>query len=315
MIQHNIPWDPTYGYDLNALLDVKAPPPPPGFEQFWRDTYERTLRIPPRPERRPIELPGFEKFDVWEVEYDTTDGVRIGGWITRPRGERPKRGVVVSHGYGARGGPDPFVNGPPAVAIFPCARGFARSKTPKYPDDVWKHVVHGIESRETYCHVGCACELFSATSALIELEPQVEGYIDYVGGSFGGGIGGLTIPWEKRFRRAFLDVPSFGHHPLRLTMQCYGSGEAVRRLYASNPGIYETLKYADSATASLFTTTPTLVAAALFDPAVPPPGQFAVHNALRCEKQLFVREASHFDWPGVAAENERLGKILDKWFE
>ncbi|MEZ5576382.1 MAG: hypothetical protein R3F44_12440 [Candidatus Competibacteraceae bacterium] len=37
------------------------------------------------------------------------------------------------------------------------------------------------------------------------------------------------------------------------------------------------------------------VAAARFDPAVPPPGQFAVYNALAGPKELFVLRAGHFD--------------------
>ena len=42
--------------------------------------------------------------------------------------------------------------------------------------------------------------------------------LDYMGISFGGGIGALALPWDERFHRAHLNVPSFGHHPLRLTL-------------------------------------------------------------------------------------------------
>jgi len=316
MIRHDFNFEPTYGYDLNALLNVKAPAPPMGFERFWRETYELTLQVPLNVTSRQIDppWPGFEHLDVWEVEFDSLGDARIGGWLTRPKGASPRRGVVVSHGYGARGAPDAAIPGPPAVGIFPCARGLARSESPEYSNDVWRHVIQGIESKETYCHRFCVCDLFSATSALIVLAPEVGGCIDYVGGSFGGGIGALTIPWESRFRRAYLDVPSFGQHSLRLTMACVGSGESVRRMYQKNPEIYESLKYFDSATASLFTTTPAFVAAALFDPAVPPPGQFAVYNALRCEKQLFVRQAAHYPSPADPEESASALKMLDTWF-
>jgi pimeloyl-ACP methyl ester carboxylesterase len=42
---------------------------------------------------------------------------------------------------------------------------------------------------------------------------------------------------------------------------------------------------------------PVHVAAARFDPVVPPPGQFAVYNALPGDRRLFVLDAGHFDYP------------------
>ena len=74
------------------------------------------------------------------------------------------------------------------------------------------------------------------------------------------------------------------------------------------------LAYYDAATASRHTRIPVLVGAALFDPAVPPPGQFAVYNALAGEKKLFVRDAAHFTWPEQPAEDARLRKELAAWF-
>jgi cephalosporin-C deacetylase len=44
------------------------------------------------------------------------------------------------------------------------------------------------------------------------------------------------------------------------------------------------------------------VGAALFDPHVPPPGQFAVHNALAGPRELLVLRAGHFEYPGERAE-------------
>ncbi|MEZ5583004.1 MAG: hypothetical protein R3F37_09785 [Candidatus Competibacteraceae bacterium] len=33
----------------------------------------------------------------------------------------------------------------------------------------------------------------------------------------------------------------------------------------------------------------------MFDPAVPPPGQYAIYNALAGHKDLFVLQAGHFE--------------------
>ena len=98
-------------------------------------------------------------------------------------------------------------------------------------------------------------------------------------------------------------------------MQCVGSGEAVRRYAAQHPRIIEeTLPYYDSAIAAQFIKQPTLVAPGLFDPAVPPPGQFAVYNALKGDHALHIMPAAHYSWPDEAKDNRRLNDRLVEWF-
>jgi len=160
------------------------------------------------------------------------------------------RGVVAGHGYGGRPAPDPSEPGPPAVSIYPCARGFDRSARADIPNHAAAHVRHGIGNRGTYVHRGCAADLWCAASALIELYPEIEGALHYTGFSFGGGIGALALPWDKRFRTAYLDVPSFGNHPLRVQLPSTGSGESVRLYYKRHPEVLEVLAYFDAATAA-----------------------------------------------------------------
>ena len=74
------------------------------------------------------------------------------------------------------------------------------------------------------------------------------------------------------------------------------------------------LRYFDAAVAAAHIRIPTLVACAVFDPAVPPPGQFAVYNALAGKKELFVRPAAHFDFADGAKVDEELYKRLERWF-
>jgi len=303
-------FDHTHGYNLQQLLEVSFPAAPADFEDFWRGTYEAVLQLPLEIERRRIDSPDAN-FELWEVEFNSLDGVRIGGWISLPADGNFEHGVVVGHGYGGRNEPALSAFGPRAVVISPCARGFDRSARSDLPNESGGHVLHGIESRETYLHRGSVADLWSAASVLLELYPKVEGNLDYQGGSFGGGIGALMIPWDKRFRRAFLDVPSFGNHPLRFQLPCTGSGEAVRQRYLQDPSVLEVLAYFDAATAASFAKLPVFVAAALSDPAVPPPGQFAVYNALKSEKELFVRQQGH---PNTEADDNELAEKLNEWF-
>lgn len=61
--------------------------------------------------------------------------------------------------------------------------------------------------------------------------------------------------------------------------------------------VVETLAYYDAAVAARYIRQPMHLAAARFDPAVAPPGQFAVYNGLPGPKELFVLNAGHFEHP------------------
>jgi cephalosporin-C deacetylase len=130
----------------------------------------------------------------------------------------------------------------------------------------------------------------------------------------------MALACDKRYTRAFLDVPAFGQFPLRAQgegWKCTGSWESLRLYKRRRPEILDVLAYFDSAVAARYITTPVLAACALFDPAVAPAGQFAVYNALHGHKELFVREAGHFaggGWPGEVEEQARLDARIRQWF-
>jgi len=287
------PFDPSYGYDRESLLRVPAPEGPADFADFWRETYREARAVPLRLERKPLISPDAG-FLLWDVRFDAWGDCRIGGWLSVPASGAVGKGIVLGHGYGGRDTPG-FIPG--AATLSPCARGFHLSARADLPDTSARHVLHGIERRETYLHRGCAADLWAAATALLELHPEVEGRLSYRGGSFGGGIGALAIPWDGRFSRAFLDIPSFGNHPLRVQLPCQGSGEAVRLYHHDHPEVLEVLAYHDAATAARYFRIPVTVAPALYDPAVPPPGQFAIYNGIPDGKELIVRTEAHLGSP------------------
>ena len=314
MFYHNYPFDPAYGHDLTALLRITAPEEPVDFAPFWRDLYARARSVAVAPVLRELPSPQPQT-RVFAVEFTSLDGVRIGGWLTRPRAEPVERGVVVSHGYGGRDEPDFHLPFKRTALIFPCARGISRSACTAISSNPLCHVLHGIERRETYILGDCAADtVWCAASALLELFPVAAQRLDYLGISFGGGVGALALPWDARFSRVHLNVPSFGHHPLRLTLPCVGSGEAVRNYQWQTGRALETLRYFDAAVAARHLHIPTHIAAARFDPAVPPPGQFAIYNALAGPRELFPLQTGHFEHPGTAAENARLLDALAYFF-
>ena len=310
---HDFPFDPTYGHAKDQLLQVPAPPAPGDFADFWRTAFAENQKTPLNLSAQPSPLKAPDH-DVYEVAFDALGQVRVGGWALVPTGGKAACGFVIGHGYGGREAPELVLPAANAAAIFPCARGFHRSAQPGIPDLSDSHVLCGIESRETYIHRGCAGDIWSAATALLELQPGVRERLYYIGASFGGGIGALCLPWDARFKKAVLKVPSFGNHPLRLRCQCVGSGESVRRYHERHAEVIEVLRYFDSATAATFLKIPALVAPALFDPAVPPPGQFAVYNAIPGRKELFVFKAGHFEYPEALAEETAFEQQVRRWF-
>jgi len=308
------PFDPTYGYDLERLLQVAPPEEQEGFASFWQETYRQAREVPLNLAHRKIASP-HPDFDLYEAEYNSLGGARIGAWITVPKAmPASPDGWVVGHGYGGREAPGFDLPAPAGPAIYFCARGFHRSAHPRLPNTSAWHVIHGIASRETYIHRGCAADVWASASALLELFPAVR-RLRYSGGSFGGGIGALATPWDERFHHVFLDIPSFGNHPLRVQMPCAGSGEAVRTYRRTHPEVMKVLQWFDAATAARHFRVPVFVAAAAFDPAVPPPGQFSIYNAIPSRKALFVRTAAHFASPFEAEENAGLKTKLADWFQ
>ncbi|WP_299528289.1 acetylxylan esterase [uncultured Streptomyces sp.] len=333
---HDFPFDPAYGRTLDDLLEIPAPDGPDDFAEFWRARFEAARAVGTRPELGPVEEVR-DGVRVHGVTYTSVGGIRIGGWIALPDAEAgtapgapagnalgtgaARAGFVVGHGYGGRdeaGSALPLPL-PGSAAILPCVRGMAtRSEVPGIPTASAGHVLHGIGSRDTYVIGDCVADLWCAASALLELVPALaaEGAprLGYLGESFGGGLGALALPWDDRFGAAQLTVPTFGNHPLRLTLPCAGSGESVRTHHRDHPEVTDVIQYFDAATAAARLALPTLVAAALFDPYVPPPGQFAVHNALPGVRELQVLTAGHFAYEAEPGERDVLAKNRTRFF-
>lgn len=293
-LQHDHPFDPTYGYDLAGLLGVEPPPEPAGFVDFWTRRRDRAMAIDPAPRLHPS-ADRREGMHVWDLEYRSTDGFPIRGWLLEPAQGEARWGFVVGHGYGGLEAPDVPLPRTDAAYLVPCLRGLGRSARPPISTNPWWHVRHDIHQRDRYVLGGCVEDVWTGVSALLSLRPDLRGAVGFLGSSFGAGIGALALPWESRIAVAHLDVPSFGHQPLRLSLPTTGSAASVQAFTRENPAldVAETLAFYDSAVAAQHIRQPVLVSAAVFDPVVPPPGQFAVHNGLGGTRCLFVRSAGH----------------------
>lgn len=278
-----------------------APAPPEGFAEFWTARYRRARAVDPAPR-----IVGTRRFGD-RIEHDiafTSEGhVELGGWLQLPASGEPTRGLVVGHGYGGRSSPELPVPVDDAAVLWFCSRGLPdRGLVPGIPRRPDEHVLHGIQHRDSYVHGGCVADLWCAVTALGLLVPGLA-RIDYLGTSFGGGIGALAIPWDDRLAAACLVVPSFGNHPLRITVPNTGSGAAVSRYVQQHPETLEVLRWYDAATAAGFAPLPVHVAVAREDAVVPAAGQLSIADALAGSRiGRFVLSYGHRDYPGRGQE-------------
>lgn len=309
-------FDPTYGLSLDELFAIEPPALTARFEDFWRPRYERALAVEARP--RLIESEAqHPDWRVYDLSYTSTDDFPIAGWLLLPRRGPITRGLVVGHGYGGRDAPDFDLPVEETALLFPCLRGLSRSSRPPIASTSAWHVLHDIDQPERYVLGGCVEDLWVAVSVLTGLYPQVAGRIGYSGISFGGGIGALALAFEPRIARGFLEVPTFGNVPLWLTLPTTGSGHSVQLYRKRHPQVVETMSLFDAAVAARRIRIPMLVAAARFDPAVAPPCQFSIANALTTSNhhETFILDAGHFDYARKEEQHAQLAKKLRQFFK
>ncbi len=312
--KHVYPFDPSYGNSLEDLLAVGVPDAPADYEEFWKARYQRALALDPAPV-----LIGKGKLKhgwlVHNMAYQSTGGAKIGGWCLIPASGKVERAMIFLHGYSGREEPDYHWKFENTALFFPSARGIGLSPHPPISSNPQWHVLHDIQDPARYVHGACVEDVWLGVSAALALFPQVKGRVGLYGISFGGGIGTMALAWDRRISRAQFTVPSFGNHPLRLKLKTTGSGAAVQTMHNRFPQAVEhTLSYHDAAVAARWIEAPVHFACALFDPMVAPPGQFAIHNAVRGEKKLFALGAGHFQYPEQAAEERELLQEIHNFF-
>jgi cephalosporin-C deacetylase len=310
---HSFAFDPTYGMQLEQLVAIKPPEEVSGFDDFWTERYRRAIAVDPQPKLRYSKIRHPDWY-VLDITYTSTAAFAIRGWLLLPRTGMVRRGLVVGHGYGGRDKPDLDLPVKDTAILFPCSRGLSLSAHPPIPTDPGGHVLYGIEKPDSYIIGGCVDDLWLAVSTLISLYPWLAGHIGYSGISFGGGIGALAIPFDNRIDRGHLVVPTFGHRPLWLSLPTIGSAQSVQAYEKTHGNVLETLRLFDAANAAARIKVPMLVAAALFDPAVAPPCQFAVANALPKFNEIFILDAGHFDYVGSTEQHAVLREKVERFF-
>ena len=73
---------------------------PADFDEFWADILAQAAQIPLNATMTPVPLRSTPTVEVYEVQYDSLDHVRIAGWYCLPRQRtEPLPAVVYYPGY------------------------------------------------------------------------------------------------------------------------------------------------------------------------------------------------------------------------
>ncbi len=275
---------------------------PSDFDRFWETIFAEATAIPLNPavERAPHR--STAEVDVYEIHYDSLDGLRIAGWYCRPTAaylSPPYAALLIVPGYISEPTlPKAWAKmGYAAVGVAP--RGKLRSNdrfNPGYPG----LLVHNAMDRHTYGYRGFYVDACRAVD-FVRTRPEVDGTRIGVHGSSQGGA--LTII-TAALRRDAVTCGAAGAPYLCGMMDAaalthsypYEEINDYLRLYPERKAaVRATLNYYDGVNFAPLIRCPMLVYIGLEDDVCPPETGYAVYHAMRCPKVLHAHPGCAHD--------------------
>jgi cephalosporin-C deacetylase len=266
---------------------------PPDFDAFWEDILASAARIPLNASMRPVPLRSTAQVDVFEIGYDSLDGVRVSGWYCVPRASHvppPYPGLLLVPGYIS----EPTLpkswakQGYAALGVAP--RGKLRSNrqyNPGYPG----LLVDNILDRNTYAYRGFYVDAARAVDFL-HARPEVDrARVGVHGSSQGGALtvttaalrpdaiacGAAGAPYLCGFMDAAALTHSYPYEEINEYVRLYPEREAAVR---------ETLNYFDGINFAPHIRCPMLIYVGLQDDVCAPETGFALYDALGGPKEI-----------------------------
>jgi cephalosporin-C deacetylase len=286
---------------------------PADFDQFWEEVLAQAAQIPLNATVMPIPLRSTAEVEVYEVHYDSLDGVRIAGWYCLPRQRSgPLPAQVFYPGYISEPALPKGAAAQGYAAFGAAPRGKLRSNhqfNPGYPG----LLTHNLIDRYTYGYKGFYVDAWRVIDFLLE-RPEVDPTRIGVRGSSQGGALTLLAAAMKPVAVAAAGAPYLAGvvDAIQLThSQPYQEINDYLRFYpGSQAAVTETWSYYDCINFANKITCPIIVNIGVNDDVCPPETGYAVFNTIgSTEKRLYAYPGHGHDANGYAHE-----AIVDAWF-
>jgi cephalosporin-C deacetylase len=275
---------------------------PPDFDEFWAAIMAEANAIPLNPTMEHIPMRSTNEVDVYDIGYDSLDGLRIAGWYCRPKDSYlppPYPALLIVPGYISEPTlPKSWAKmGYAAIGVAP--RGKLRSNrhfNPGYPG----LLVNNIVDRHTYSYRGFYVDACRAVDFALS-RPEVDRARVGVHGSSQGGALTITTAALRRdvitcgaagapYLCGFMDAASLTHS------WPYQEINDYLRLYPERESqVRATLNYFDGINFAPLITAPMMVYIGLNDDVCPPETGYAVYNAIGGPKELHTQPRSAHD--------------------
>jgi cephalosporin-C deacetylase len=266
---------------------------PPDFDDFWQQTMAEAAAIPLNPSIERVPMRSTPDVDVFEIHYDSLDGVRIAGWYCVPTERHippPYPALLIVPGYIS----EPTLpkswakQGYAAVGVAP--RGKLRSNNrfnPGYPG----LLVNNIVDRQTYSYRGFYVDACRAVDFVLT-RPEVDHTRIGVHGSSQGGAltvttaalrndvitcGAAGAPYLAGFMDAIGYTQSYPYEEMNEYLRQYPDREAAMR---------QTVAYYDGINFAPRIRCPMLIYVGLGDDVCPPETGFDLEAAMTCPTEL-----------------------------
>ena len=269
---------------------------PPDFEEFWSEVLEEVSRIPLNASVEHVPLPSTDEVDVFDVHYDSLNGVRIACWYCVPKaGKRPLPAILQVPGYiGEPALPKTRAkSGYAVLSVSP--RGKLRSNqqyNPGYPG----LLTHNIVDRNTYGYRGFYIDAVRAFDFLTTREEVDASRIGVTGSSQGGGLtlvvaalrdpraAAAGAPYLCGFMDAIKLTDGYPYEEINDYLRLYPDREKLVR---------ETTAYFDGIHFGPMVSCPIIVNVGLRDNICPPETGFATFRAIASESKRFYPYDGH----------------------
>lgn len=275
---------------------------PPDFDEFWEAILAETANIPLNATMKHVPMRSTDEVDVYDVEYDSIDNLRISGWYCVPKESHippPYPALLLVPGYISEPSlPKSWAKmGYAAFGVAP--RGKLRSNrhfNPGYPGLLVSNVV----DRHTYAYRGFYIDASRAVDFVLT-RPEVDGTRIGVHGSSQGGALTVTTAALRPdviacgaagapYLCGFMDAANLTHS------WPYEEINDYLRLYPERAAdVRETLNYYDGINFAPLIRCPMLVYIGLGDDVCPPETGYALFDAMSCPKTLHAYPRSAHD--------------------